>query len=143
LISTQELAVNIATNGNWRVHSLDIRLFDQNLLGQVTQLQHFVLRERLALLELGDALVEVERHRVLCLVAAAASSGARASTTAAPAAARAWPLRVLRAARLSAGLNRQGERGHSCAISQAQPATSCLREQMEISGQLVSASAVA
>jgi len=70
-----KLAVDVSANSDGRVDPLDVRLFDQDLFGQVTQLQHFVLRERLALLELGDALVEVERH--LCWLAAAASRGGR------------------------------------------------------------------
>jgi len=51
--------------------------------------------------------------------------------------------RLARALLASAGLNRQGERGHSRAIFAAQPATYCLREQMYIAGTLVSALAVA
>ena len=54
-----------------------------------------------------------------------------------------YALSLARALLASAGLNRQGERGHSRAIFAAQPATYCLREQMYIAGTLVSALAVA
>ena len=59
-------SIKLNTYSDWRLYVLHVALFDQDLLGPLTESLDFALFDVLALLELLDPLIEIKLVALLC-----------------------------------------------------------------------------